>query len=85
MLFSGSGELSGTSMMRMPASKIASPIRLRLVRRHAADDGDQRTGGEMALEKGMHQICPAMATIPARKAASPSIFASRPARPIAAA
>ena len=47
---SGSGEFSGTSMMRMPAETSASPTPVGLVRADAAQDGDQRARGESRIE-----------------------------------
>jgi hypothetical protein len=82
MLFSGSGELSGTSMIRMPASKSASPIASASSGRDAADDRDQRAFGEIACEAdrvGSCQILLRMALMPGEESiVSPSTSIAAP-------
>ena len=51
MLSNGCGEFSGTSMTVTPASISASPMRIDLVRLHAAQDR-----GDRALSKGGAQV-----------------------------
>ena len=73
MLSNGCGELSGTSMMRMPAIEDRPGRRLRICGRHPADDRDQGAFGEVAAEilGSAHSINSTILLAPARNASFP--------------